>query len=934
MSASNFTFLNDTYSRLSGLAYQAESYIFSDPQTSAFKLRAYTELMVEYIYSHLGLESDDNADLFNRLSNQCFRDVVVSEIQAKLHLLRKEGNKAVHNNAIFKPSDAMFLTKEAYLVGRWFIQTMQHGYLFIPDFVPPSPTEDLYRTLEQKNEQLKADLANRAQEVEQTNHALDSVKKELRQAQEKVSLSEEELIHKARSFKSSSREAANNFDLQMEATRKKVSIMDHFEGTELTKGQRTAIDGIEEFVKSEDIDNFILHGYAGTGKTFITKGIVDYLTALGRKCVLLAPTGKAAKVISEKTGYAASTIHRAIYKIAETMDVEDGSDRAPVAPLKVNNDGNNTVYIVDEASMLSDAFSSMDNIQFGSGKVLSDLIEYSRAATLEIMATVNRKMIFVGDHAQLPPVGMSFSPALHKEYLQQKYQLKTVESCLDEVVRQKAGSGVMDNAIMLRDSIDTMTFNELDFSCAKGDINSVEHNAVIDHFMTVCNGQIKGTKNAMLIASSNKKVKQYNDKCREKFFPNQNKLCVGDKLISVANHYSEEYFVANGEFLLITKIFGSAEHQKLYSFTIEDGKKKNLMLDFTFRDVELLFKGEGTSVKRVKTKVIEHLLYNDEPGLTSEEMRALHIQFDSKYKDKSKEDKTTLRKTDPYLNAFKVKFGYAITCHKAQGSEWENVFVDCSYHTPSLLNKNYFQWLYTAITRTSSNLFVIDEPKIKLGSSAKLVGSTSWADGPEFNTPTVNPTSPSSSPVDIGEHELSSCPVELQDLYRKVQSLIAGHDIAIEQILHNNYQEMYVFKSHDATADVRLIYNGKFKVSNVYVLGSGMLQVALTTLLTPLKGCVLSSVTEGNAAHDFSFEKPHLETFHERLTSVYLEHGITVLDIKQNSWCQRYTLSKNNETAVIDFYYNGKHQFNRVAPMPNASSSKALLKECADIWTS
>lgn len=934
MNTSNFTFLNDCYSRLSGLAHQAESYIFSDPQTSAFKLRAYTELMVEYIYSHLGLETDDNTDLFSRLSNQCFRDVVVSEIQAKLHLLRKEGNKAVHNNSVFKPSDAMFLTKEAYLVGRWFIQTMQNGYLFIPDFVPPSPTEDPYRTLEQHNQQLKVDLANRAQEIEETNLALDSVKKELRQAQEKASLNEEELKYKARSFKSSSKEAANSFDLQMEATRKKVSIMDHFEGVELTKGQRTAIDGLEEFVKSDDIDNFILHGYAGTGKTFITKGIVDYLTALGRKCVLLAPTGKAAKVISEKTGYAASTIHRAIYKIAECMDVDDDSDKAPVAPLKVNSDGNETVYIVDEASMLSDAFSSLDNIQFGSGKVLADLVEYSRDATLEIMTAVKRKIIFVGDHAQLPPVGMSFSPALHKEYLQKEYQLKTVETYLDEVVRQKAGSGVMDNAIMLRNGIETMTFNELDFSCAKDDIYAVEHNAVIDHFMTVCNGQIKGTKNAMLIASSNKKVKQYNDKCREKFFPNQNKLCVGDKLISVANHYSDEYFVANGEFLLITQIFGSAENQKLYSFTIEDGKKKNLMLDFTFRDVELLFKGEGSSVKRVKTKVIEHLLYNDEPGLSSEEMRALHIQFDSKYKDKSKVEKTALRKTDPYLNAFKVKFGYAITCHKAQGSEWENVFVDCSYHTPSLLNKNYFQWLYTAITRTSSNLYVIDEPKIKLGSNATIVGPTLWLDEPETNKPIVIPVKASVSIADANSHELENCPVELQDLYRKVQTLVKEHDITIEQVHHNNYQEMYVLKSNDVTADVRFVYNGKFKVTNVNVLGSGMLQVALEALLSSLKGCVLSSVVDGQESNSFTFDQPHLKTFHERLVSVYSEHGVAVLDIKQNQWCQRYTLSKNNETAVIDFYYNGKHQFHRVAPMPNASSSKALLKECTDIWTS
>ncbi|GAL28893.1 RecD-like DNA helicase Atu2026 [Vibrio variabilis] len=453
MVVSNFSFLQQDYAKLAELGKQAESYLFNDPQTTAFKLRAFSELLVEYICSYLDIELDERASLLDRLKDSKLKQAVPEDILGKLHSVRKLGNKAVHNELDVSVYDATWLIEECYLIGRWFIQAMQSNYVFVPEFQTLMRQETVAASLKKDNQKLQQEVESRAKAIQQTQAELDAIKVQLHEAKT-AQLTAETQADKLRVFKQASDEAARSFDLKMEETRKRVSIFDSFENVELTKGQRIALEQIQEYLESDRLDSFILHGYAGTGKTFITKGLVEYLTAYGRNCVLLAPTGKAAKVISEKTGTCASTIHSAIYSFKDAKLLSEDEMAVPLAQLKRNFDSEETVYIVDEASMLSNAFTQSDSIQFGSGLLLDDLIKYTKDSPEKAESISSRKIIFIGDHAQLPPVSMNFSPALQAKYLNDKYRLRVSEAHLKEVVRQKAGSGVMDNAVMLRSSIE------------------------------------------------------------------------------------------------------------------------------------------------------------------------------------------------------------------------------------------------------------------------------------------------------------------------------------------------------------------------------------------------------------------------------------------------------------------------------------------------
>lgn len=707
-----------------------------------------------------------------------------------------------------------------------------------------------------------------------------------------------------------------------------IDINDFFQGNELTEGQKNAIAGISAFLSSEGSAAYLLHGYAGTGKTFIAKGIVDYITKLGRTCVLMAPTGKAAKVIADKTNRSASTIHKAIYDFANTFNTDENHTDVPMACLKRNLDGEDTVYIVDEASMLSDAFSSSDSIQFGSGYLLRDLLSYIRGGGQQ----TQRKVIFIGDDAQLPPVGMRNSPALDPEYLRDKYGIPLVESTLTEVVRQKAGSGVMDNAVTLRNALIEDSFNQLYFDSSKADIEPVSSNVFIERYMQLCDHQIAKTKKLVIIAHSNAQVDSYNRRCREFFFPSQSTLCQGDKIIAVANHYRTDITIANGEFGMVRKILSEAETRKItFSKKLEDGKTETASVKLTFRNVEMLFRDESGSPVSVTGKVVEHLLYNDKPALTADENKSLYVDFLNRNKHLQRKGMQEARKMalkdDPYFNAFKVKFGYAITCHKAQGSEWQHVLVNCSSPHHSTLTKDYFRWLYTAITRTSSKLYVLNEPKIKLGANPEIIGGKCWNIDDQLEK--ERGIKPSENTVSV--FELDPNPA-LNDLLKKVHSRLDSTGIEIIDIRHDQYQDLYFFKAEEQVAEVQFSYTKKDKVSSVSVRGSGLLQTTLQSLLVTLVGTVLSSVDASVSEQQFEFNAEYLEQFHRRIVDVFSEHEIVVSGLFQNQWVQRYTLTKNGELAVIDFHYNKHKQFKKVTPMTNLSSSKLLLFETINIW--
>ena len=496
---SNFNFLKDIKPELAQFGKSAELYCHDDRQAALVKLRCFTEMIVGDIYSRLSLTPPVRDDLYNRLRERDFKDVVGDlGIWAKLDVLRHKGNKAAHSIGGIDDisiDETLWLIKEAYLVARWYAQVILNQPITPPEFVNPVKPVDHTSRLEaellrqheainMRESELKAQLSASQNELERQtsellaelnakNDTLSNVKKEqallqalLEQKQKDLMVSEQAVsAYRLREeFKQASISSASSFDLDMEVTRRNIDILDCFDGVILTKGQNQIVKQINEFLTDTKQNVFLLNGYAGTGKTFITKGITQYLEKIGREFTIMAPTGKAAKVISDKTMQTASTIHRVIYNYDNVKEykvdgVEGSETYRCYAELKVNVDTAEAVYIIDEASMVSDRYSDGEFFRFGSGYLLKDLLKYINIDHNDH----NKKVIFIGDNAQLPPVGMNTSPALDASYLKENYQVAVASGYLTEVVRQKGDSGVLNNAAMLRDGLDQNIFNKLKF---------------------------------------------------------------------------------------------------------------------------------------------------------------------------------------------------------------------------------------------------------------------------------------------------------------------------------------------------------------------------------------------------------------------------------------------------------------------------------------
>ena len=484
-----------------------------------------------------------------------------------------------------------------------------------------------------------------------------------------------------------------------------MSISNYFLGKELTIEQQALLVELELFLQADNNSTFLLKGYAGTGKTFVTTGLTRYLDAENRDFVIMAPTGKAAKVIASKTKQEAKTIHRVIYNFCDT-DKEQKDEYIYQAPqrtmstIRSNEDAFDTVYIIDESSMISDKFSQLEVTKFGSGCLLQDLLEY-----IDLDEAPNRKIIFIGDNAQLPPVRNAYSPALIAGYLEDTYQLRCNTFELTEVVRQKLDSGVMKNAINLRNALADKRPFKLQLDTSTNDVHSLAGDTFLDTYLKVCHGQLEGSKDAIIIAYTNKQVSHYNNAIRAKFFSPDAAVQIDERVICVSNDSIGNNFISNGEFGKITKIISDIEHRSVkVNEQTPDGIKSNVV-DLRFLDIEIEFMDDYGKPHLQTRKILLNLLYNATPSISALEKKALHIDFNkrylSTYKKEGIEYKVAKHK-DAYFNFLHIKFGYAITCHKAQGSEWPYVFVD-TFHWKKT-TENYCRWLYTAITRTQKHL--------------------------------------------------------------------------------------------------------------------------------------------------------------------------------------------------------------------------------------
>ena len=444
---------------------------------------------------------------------------------------------------------------------------------------------------------------------------------------------------------------------------------------EPTGEQNQVITDISDFVTT--IGNksiFILKGYAGTGKTTLVSILVKSLPILGKRSILMAPTGRSAKVLSKYSNKLATTIHKKIYWIRTN---KSGST---FIKLKENTHSN-TIFIVDESSMISESSEK----GFGNRSLLEDLIKY-------VYNGNDCKLILIGDTAQLPPINLDISPALDEEKLELNYKKQVLCKELTQVVRQKKDSLVLENATNLRNMITNTNYSypKLTTNSEVIRINSGEE--LQDALESAYNHE--GVNNTTVLCRSNKRANLYNQQIRAKIRWQENEISAGDMLMVVRNNYfwldddSKAGFIANGDIVEVLKIKETIEQ---YGFRFVKASIK--MIDYT-------------EERALDVILLLDTLKSQTPAITYEQYQKLYNEISLDYKGEKERNKKI--KQDPFFNALQIKFAYAITCHKSQGGQWENVFVDLGYFKEDMLDKSFLRWLYTALTRSSKKIYLIN----------------------------------------------------------------------------------------------------------------------------------------------------------------------------------------------------------------------------------
>ena len=467
-----------------------------------------------------------------------------------------------------------------------------------------------------------------------------------------------------------------------------------------TPEQEHALDVFSLFL-TDRMENvvMIMRGSAGTGKTTLAGAIVRAMAALKQKMILLAPTGRAAKVFSLNAGHAAYTIHRRIYRQKSAGDL---------SAFNLNDNLNrDTLFIIDEASMISNQ--GFGDSAFGSGCLLDDLMQFvynGQRSASPLASSNNCRMLLIGDKAQLPPVGEDESPALMADVLR-CYGMKVYECDLNQVLRQRPleggqGSGILWNATMIRQMIthDEMTgLPRIRFE-GFADIQSVPGDELIETLASSYSHV--GLDETIVITRSNKRANIYNQGIRNTVLDREDELCRGDQLMIVKNNYfwtegsKDIPFIANGDIAVVQRV-------------------RNVHELYGFRFAEVTMQFPDYDNYELTAMVILDSLTTEAPALTHEQQEQLYNAVIEDYADIPQQaERIKKMKSDRYYNALQVKFAYAVTCHKAQGGQWTHVYLDQGYMTDDMLTPDYIHWLYTAFTRATEKLYLVNWPKTQV----------------------------------------------------------------------------------------------------------------------------------------------------------------------------------------------------------------------------
>lgn len=649
----------------------------------------------------------------------------------------------------------------------------------------------------------------------------------------------------------------------------------------LTSDQQKVLSDFNVFLKS-DSPVFIMRGAAGTGKTTILKEFVRLLNNNFIPFQIITPTGRAALVSKERTGYDAATIHRLIYKL---KDIPKKIDDRYVFELKDNTNSTNTVYFVDEASMVSDKFSDNEMFVFGSGRLLKDLFDYCN------IGRYNRKIVFVGDHAQLPPIGQSISPALTDSYLKDTYGIDIVSTTLKEVVRQGSESFINKNAQQIRRSIESHNYS--DFKIIDGvDTCQLDISDFIVKYKEVAKNS--SVEDCVVVVHSNKVALEYNQAIRECRYGQANlPIREKDLLLITRNNYSKEVDLFNGTIVSVVSVDKNVEIQTAFV-----GK---LHCKLYFRRVAILVK-EYKSMKEyhISTLILDDFLTTNEGALTFLVQKALWANFEQRMKrigiTRDKEEFKCRIQDDEYLNVLQCKYGYAITCHKAQGGEWKNVFADMNRYGGKVC-ESYFRWAYTAITRAKEHLWHISAPRFNPFDSIEIL-------------PIIKCSNKHISyyfPSDVDFKDL---------LYDSVKVACCNFSIGLTDDRTVSYQHRFTFTRDDNSCTVSAWYRKNGYNRKIDVLSSNddyLKEFAISVCLyQPEKIPYISKFEAQNDMHD-------------KICTTAQYYTLPMMNIVQNQWSDVYYFEEKDRVCSIELFYNSKHQYTKIIPMSSMGADDELL---------
>ncbi len=685
-----------------------------------------------------------------------------------------------------------------------------------------------------------------------------------------------------------------------------MKMLSFFKDLQLTEDQQKAIEKIEKFLNSNDKHIFILKGYAGTGKTTLIKGVKKYLEASKINVRVMAPTGRAAQVLRNKVG-SGKTIHSSIYDFEKLLIKEEEKDDRIIVkyifPLSTDNP-NNEVLIVDEASMISSKLSQNELFQFGSGVLLNDLLEYANPK-------YNRnKIIFVGDPAQLPPVNDSESYALKEEYFKQ-LGFEVDVATLEEVVRQESNT-ILENAKRVRELLYEKNITNFEFKYSE-DFKKINSEDIASEYIKKY--PVPDVSKAIIIAFSNQQCLQYNMMIREKLFPGKKDIVPGDIVIVVNNNYhSFPFEVFNGDMAKVTAV-----SKDVIRKVIRVNKQKSVELKF--RKVRLLFNKE---MQEVTTYIVDSLLYSKERDLTVDEIKALFIDFNirfSKYIKKTKKqiekfspEYKELLKKDPLFNALRVKFGYAITCHKAQGGEWDTVFVD--YYSRNRFDTQSLRWNYTALTRAVKECYVANPPVIKEFDKFEIVNQITKLHNIPDNALSLKNIPP--TPF----HSLDTHPAKRLKYWEVVEKLENTPYKLINVESLGGFQERYTIKYKEQQAQFDAFHNkaGIFKPFRSVHSQFEWEKEALEILNAPV-------------IYNFEvFYNPSFKTF-ESLYNIMRracdETGVVITNIEEQpeNYFIKYYLQTGKNFSILQFYFNKSKMLTKAFAFSTDPDKDELLKK-------